>query len=154
VCDLLPCVTGKEWAENHTAWNSAHVVQKSLQCKFMQYRFYLAKLVKLSDNGLLRFSFIIYLITTIRLFSITLAPERGAKYCDERVDMSVCLSARMSTSISCCWRTCATCCITANVLQTKVDAQCDKRATELSWQRLWRSTFSTYSELFVESSHF
>jgi len=29
-----------------------------------------------------------------------------------------------------------TCCITANVLQTnKVDAQCDKLATELSWQR-------------------
>ena len=26
-------------------------------------------------------------------------------------------------------------CITANVLQTKVDARCDKLATELSWQR-------------------
>jgi len=30
----------------------------------------------------------------------------------------------------------ATRCITANVMQTKVDAQCDKLATELSWQRL------------------
>jgi len=45
-------------------------------------------------------------------------------------------------SISCRWRTRATRCITANVLQTKVDAQCDKLATELSWQRLRRSTFS------------
>ena len=31
--------------------------------------------------------------------------------------------------------------------------QCDKLATELSWQRLRRSTFSSYSELFVESRH-
>jgi len=45
-------------------------------------------------------------------------------------------------------------CIMANVLQTKVDAQCDKLATELSWQRLWGSTFSSYSELFVESHQF
>jgi len=51
------------------------------------------------------------------------------------------------TSISYCWRTRAMRCITANVLQTKVDAQCDKLATELSWQRLRRSTFSSYSEL-------
>ena len=29
-----------------------------------------------------------------------------------------------------------TCCIMANMLQTKVDAQCDKLATELSWQCL------------------
>jgi len=36
------------------------------------------------------------------------------------------------TSISCRWRTRATRCITSNVLQTKVDAQCDKLATELS----------------------
>jgi len=55
------------------------------------------------------------------------------------------------TSISCRWRTRATRCITSNVLQTKVDAQFDKLATELSWQRLRRSTFSSYSELFVES---
>jgi len=42
---------------------------------------------------------------------------------------------RMKTRISCHWRTCATRCITTNVLQThKVDAQCDKLATELSWQ--------------------
>ena len=40
------------------------------------------------------------------------------------------------TSISCRWRTRATQCITANVLQTKVDAHCDKLGTELSWQRL------------------
>jgi len=39
----------------------------------------------------------------------------------------------------------------ANVLQTKVDAQCAKLGTELSWQLLRRSTFSSYSELFVES---
>ena len=38
--------------------------------------------------------------------------------------------------ISCRWQTRATRCITTNVLQTnKVDAQCDKLATELSWQR-------------------
>ena len=43
------------------------------------------------------------------------------------------------TSISCR-------CITANVLQRKVDAQCNKLVTELSWQRLRRSTFSSYSE--------
>jgi len=34
------------------------------------------------------------------------------------------------TSISCHWRTRTMCCITANVLQTKVDAQCDKLATD------------------------
>ena len=40
------------------------------------------------------------------------------------------------TRISCRCQTCATSYITANVLQTnKVDAQCDKLATELSWQR-------------------
>jgi len=39
----------------------------------------------------------------------------------------------------------------ANVLQTKVDAQCDKLVTELSWQRAQCSTFSNYSKLFVES---
>jgi len=38
-------------------------------------------------------------------------------------------------------------CITANVLQTKVDAQCDKLVTELSWQFLPWSTFLSYSEL-------
>jgi len=41
-----------------------------------------------------------------------------------------------------------------NVLPSKVHAECDKRATELSWQRLWRSTFSIYSKLFVESRQF
>jgi len=51
-------------------------------------------------------------------------------------------------------RTCATRCIAVNVLQTKTVAQCDKLATELSWQRLRRSTFSSYSELFVESCQF
>ena len=39
--------------------------------------------------------------------------------------LSVCLSAR-STSVSCRRRTRATRCVTANVLQTKVDAQSDK----------------------------
>ena len=43
-------------------------------------------------------------------------------------------------------------CITANVLQTKVDAQLD--ATELSWQRLRRSMFSSYSEWLIESRQF
>jgi len=38
----------------------------------------------------------------------------------------------ISTSISYRWQTRATRCITANVLQTQVDAQCDKLATELS----------------------
>ena len=45
---------------------------------------------------------------------------------------------------SCRWRTRATRCIPANLLQTKVDAQCDKLATELSSQLLQRSTFSSY----------
>jgi len=45
----------------------------------------------------------------------------------------------------------ATRCITANVLQTKVDVQCDKLATKLSRHCLRRSTFSSYRELFVES---
>ena len=45
---------------------------------------------------------------------------------------------------SCRWRIRATRCITTNLLQTKVDAQCDKRATELSSQLLQRSTFSSY----------
>jgi len=43
----------------------------------------------------------------------------------------------------------------ANVLlQTKVDAQCDKLETELNLQHLWQSTFSSYSKLFVESRQF
>jgi len=52
------------------------------------------------------------------------------------------------------WWTRATRCIAANVLQTKVDIQCDKLTTKLNWQRLWRSMFSSYSELFVESRQF
>ena len=48
------------------------------------------------------------------------------------------------TSITCRWRNRMTRWITANVLQTKVDAQCDKLKTELSWQRLRRLTFSSY----------
>jgi len=40
------------------------------------------------------------------------------------------------TRISCRWQTRAKRCITASVLQTnKVDAQCDKLATKLSWKR-------------------
>jgi len=35
------------------------------------------------------------------------------------------------TTISCCWQTHTMCCITVNVLQTKVDAHCDKLATKL-----------------------
>jgi len=35
-----------------------------------------------------------------------------------------------------------------------VDAKCDKIVTELSRRRLRRSTFSSYSELFVESRQF
>jgi len=31
----------------------------------------------------------------------------------------------LQTNTSCCWQTCAMHCITANVLQTQVDAQCD-----------------------------
>jgi len=52
------------------------------------------------------------------------------------------------------WRSRATRCIKANVLQKKVDAQCDQLATNLSWQRLRLSTFSSYSELFVECRQF
>jgi len=63
-------------------------------------------------------------------------------------------SDRILTSISCRWQTCAMHCVRANVLQTKVDAQCDKLATELSWQRLRWSTFSSYSKLFVKSHQF
>jgi len=55
------------------------------------------------------------------------------------------------TNISRRWRTRATRCVTANVPKTKVDARCHKLATELSWQHLRWSTFSSYSELFVES---
>jgi len=59
----------------------------------------------------------------------------------------------LELSIICRWRTRATRCTTANVLQTKVDAQCDKLATELSRQHFRRSTFSSYSELFAQSRH-
>jgi len=45
-------------------------------------------------------------------------------------------------------------CIMANVLQTKVDAQSDILATELSWQRLRQLTFSSYSELFIKICQF
>ena len=38
--------------------------------------------------------------------------------------------------------------------QTKVDAQCDKLVTELSWQHSQWSMFSSYSKLFVESRQF
>jgi len=48
------------------------------------------------------------------------------------------------TTVSCHWQTCTTRCIMANVLQTNVDAQCDKPATELSWQHLQLSPFSCY----------
>jgi len=41
-------------------------------------------------------------------------------------------------------------CITVNVLQTKVDAQCDKLGQKCS-QCLQQLTFTSYSELFVES---
>jgi len=54
------------------------------------------------------------------------------------VCVSVCLSVRshFSTRISCRWQTRATRSIMANVLQAShVNAQCDKLATELSWQR-------------------
>jgi len=59
-------------------------------------------------------------------------------------------------TISCRWGTRLMRCITATVLQTKVDAQGDKLATELrvSWQPLRRSTFSSYSELFIQSRPF
>jgi len=70
---------------------------------------------------------------------------RHCQYTDVQIDLT---PNRLTTSISCHWRTRATRCITANVLQTKVDAQCYKLATELSWQRLRRSTFSRYSEWF------
>jgi len=62
--------------------------------------------------------------------------------------------SQFKTSINCRWRTRATRFITAYELQTKLDVQCDKLATELSWQRLRRWTFSSYGELFVESRQF
>jgi len=47
-------------------------------------------------------------------------------------------------------------CITENMLQTKVNAECDKLATELSSQRLRQLMISSYSysELFLESCQF
>ena len=65
------------------------------------------------------------------------------RHCNSKYDTQI----TVKTSISCCWRTRATRCITANTLQTKVDAQCDKLVTELRGQRLRRSTFSSHSEL-------
>ena len=62
------------------------------------------------------------------------------------------MDPRNLTSISCRWQTRATRCITP--LQTKVGDQCDKLATELCWQLFQRSTFSSYSELFVEICQF
>jgi len=59
------------------------------------------------------------------------------------------LNTAVRTSIGCRRRTRTTRCITANVLPSKVDAQCDKLATEQSWKRLRRSTFSSYSQSFV-----
>jgi len=58
-------------------------------------------------------------------------------------------SSELMTSISCSWRTHMMRCITANILQTNADAQCDKLATQLSWQCLRWSTSSSYSELFL-----
>jgi len=76
------------------------------------------------------------------------------RYCDCKVSLAPTANTPPSysdfnhkTSISCRYRTRATCCITANVLQTKVHAQCDKLATELSRQCLRRSPFSSYSDL-------
>jgi len=43
---------------------------------------------------------------------------------------------------------------TANVPQTKVDAQCEKPVTKLSSQSLRQSTFSSYNELFVKVTNF
>jgi len=54
------------------------------------------------------------------------------------VCVCVCMSVRshFSTRISCRWQTRATRSIMAKVMQTNnVNAQCDKLATELSWQR-------------------
>ena len=61
---------------------------------------------------------------------------------------------REGTGVLCHWQTCIALFITADVLQTKVDAQCDKLATELSWKllRLWM--FSSYGKLFVQSRQF
>jgi len=56
------------------------------------------------------------------------------------------------TSISCHWRTCTTCCIMANVLQTKLDAQCDKPAAKLSWQCLWQLRFSSHMRVICRKS--
>ena len=44
------------------------------------------------------------------------------RYC-----MSECVYILIDKSTSCRWRSRATRCVTANVLQTKVDAQCDKQ---------------------------
>jgi len=55
------------------------------------------------------------------------------------------------TCISCCWWTHMMHCIMENVLQTKMNARCDKLVTELSWQFLRWLTFSSYSKLFVKS---
>ena len=57
-------------------------------------------------------------------------------YSNARLIGNINIGCRTRTRISCRWQTGATHCITANVLQTnKVDALCDKLATELSRQR-------------------
>jgi len=49
---------------------------------------------------------------------------------------------------ACHWRTCGMRCIKANVLRTKTDAQCDKRATKLSWRSMF-SSYRSYLHLLV-----
>jgi len=61
-----------------------------------------------------------------------------AKWCERSLTTTttIVLWPLYRTRISFRWQTRSTSCMTANVLQTNnVDAQCDKLATELSWQR-------------------
>ena len=68
-----------------------------------------------------------------------LASNRWRKAEVERVipPAGISRASNHTTRISCHWQTNAARCIIPNVLQTnKVDAQCDKLTTELSWERL------------------
>jgi len=74
----------------------------------------------------------------IALFSAFLETKKVSVHMTNTSTEAACLKLIFTavwTRISCRWQTHVTRCIMANVLQTnKVDAQCDKLATELSWQ--------------------
>jgi len=77
-----------------------------------------------------------WIVTGLAFTRITAPAQLALNYCCRRYPQESDLVLCDSTRISCHWQTHTTHCITANVLQTsKVDAQCDKLVTELTWQR-------------------